>query len=95
MGFAAGYYAEEKFVRFSDDGMRPQLALRIAIGMAIVACLLLRYDRLVEYLKMDGLASFPIFWTLFRYSVVGLTAACAIPWLFVRTRLSRRQDFEF
>jgi len=88
LGLTAGYFAERRLVAFSSGGPAWQRLARMALGLAVIACLLAPFDRALAWLGSDALSTHPITWTACRYGVIGLAVSWAIPWMFVQTRLA-------
>ena len=84
-GASIGFALERRWVRFESGGKVWKQAVRFLVGVAIV--LALRFGLKAAF---DGLQPEMAF-RVVRYAIMGLWFAAGAPWLFVATRLAKRQ----
>jgi membrane-associated phospholipid phosphatase len=87
VGFAAGCVLENRWVRFSTRAGWIRIAIRTAIGLALLLSLRGYFYETVQWLGWDALLCYPIARTSLHYGLIGLTSAFLLPWLFARLRL--------
>jgi len=92
--FTAGYFAEQRWVRFSTDGSAAQRVRRAAVGLLtlILAYLLLTGAR--RWIEAHSSATSPFLSYMICYGAIALMASLAIPVLFVRTELAGQNPKE-
>jgi membrane-associated phospholipid phosphatase len=84
LGMGVGLVLEARWVGFAVNGVWWKRLLRLAVGLAIV--LSLRYGLKAAFDAVEP----SLIWRAVRYAVMGLGAALAAPWAFVRLRLAER-----
>jgi len=82
MGMGPGIALERRFVGFEPGGAWAKKALRLLLGICIIAALYLGAHAAFSGLEPELLSR------LVRYSVIGLFTTFGAPWLFVRLRLA-------
>jgi membrane-associated phospholipid phosphatase len=90
IGLGVGIVVEDRVVRFSPGGPIWQRAARFVVGAVVI--LILR-EGLKPFFPGEGEALY-FFFRVFRYSLVGLWAALAGPWVFQRLGLASSIEIE-
>jgi membrane-associated phospholipid phosphatase len=85
LGLGIGFALEVRWVRFDARGVWWKRIIRLVIGLAVALALRFGLGALFEGLEPA------LLFRLIRYSLIGLWAAFAAPWIFVKTSLADRR----
>jgi membrane-associated phospholipid phosphatase len=89
-GMGVGAQLERQTNGFSASGKTGQRLLRGALGLALVVVTYLGLSALFDLVHLEGTAE--LAWRALRYTLVGLSGAWGVPWVFVQIGLATGKE---